>query len=198
MRNNPTLTVKALRDFFIAQNSSELIRAYEGLSEAVPGPVPTPQDWEAVEYAYNRLFVGPKTVVAPPFASIYIQDEPFIMGETTLEVRRLYQMVGLVSPWEGTLPEDHLSLELDACLYIQAGLVHSGSEKLFSLYRYFLDEHMARWIPLFVARVYEASRVPEAIHWTCRELEKWLRGESEWVGSQPYLGQETLKQRKES
>ena len=197
-RNSSTIAANLLRDFFMAQDSSELIRAYAGLAEAVPRPAPTPQDWQALEYAYNRLFIGPKSVIAPPFASIYIQDEPFVMGETTLEVRHLYQMIGLVSPWQGILPEDHLSLELDACLHIQAGLAQSRSEQLFGLYQYFLDDHMGRWIPLFASRVYEASGVPEAIQWTCRELEEWLKGESEWVGSQPYLGQETLKQRKES
>lgn len=191
------LTAAALRDFFIARDASEMSRAYESLVEAVQTPAPNPGDWTTVEFSYNHVFVGPKSIPAPPFASVYIEEEPFVMGETTLMVRRLYQMLGLVSPWEGKIPDDHISLELDACLHMRAGLLQSGSSQLRDLYRYFLNEHMARWIPMFVGKVVQVPDVPRVILWVCRELEEWLARESRWVSQRPSKGQEPLAKRKE-
>jgi TorA maturation chaperone TorD len=96
------------------------------------------------------------------------------MGETTLMVRRLYQTVGLVSPWQGKIPDDHISLELDACLHMRMGLLQSGSAQLGDIYSYFLNEHMARWVPAFLARINEARKLPALIGWVGRKMDNWL------------------------
>lgn len=191
------LTAAGLRDFFTSRDASGLVGAYQSLIKAVQTPAPTPADWDTVEFSYNLLFVGPKSVLAPPFASVYIEKEPVVVGETTLMVRRFYQMVGLVSPWEGNVPDDHISLELDACLQLRTGLLQSGSSQLRDLYSYFLDEHMAHWIPAFVARVVEVPEVPTVISWVCMQLEEWLARERKWVCQQPSNARELLAKRKE-
>ena len=173
--------VSAMRDFFIARNGKEMSEAYQSMAETAPSPAQDPGDWSLVEFAYNRLFVGPGPVEASPFASIYLEDEPFIMGETTLKIRNLYQMVGLTLPLEGKLPDDHISLEVDACLHMREGLMKSDSTQLRDIYNYFINEHMASWIPQFVAKVNEAAEIPSLITWVCTELENWLAQEGRWV-----------------
>ncbi len=176
----------SLRDFFISRQSSEIAKTCIALSHecATLGPVAA-TNWQDVEFAFNRLFVGPQAVLAPPFASIYLESEPHVMGETTLMVRRLYQTVGLVSPWEGRIPDDHISLELDACLHMRMGLLKSGSSQLCDIYSYFLNEHMARWIPAFIAKINEAQELHPVIGWVGRELDSWLACEGQWVAQPP-------------
>jgi len=175
-----------LRDFFISRQSSEIAKACNALSHECTASVPNATtNWPDVEFAFNKLFVGPQAVLAPPFASVYLESEPHVMGETTLMVRRLYQTVGLVSPWEGKLPDDHISLELDACLHMRMGLLKSGSGQLGDIYSYFLNEHMARWIPVFVAKINEAQALSPVIGWVGRELDNWLACERRGVDPSP-------------
>lgn len=173
-----------LRDFFKSRQASELAKACAALSHECAASVPVATtNWQDVEFAFNKLFVGPQAILAPPFASVYLQDEPHVMGETTLMVRHLYQMVGLVSPWKGKIPDDHISLELDACLHMRMGLLKSGSSQLCDIYSYFLNEHMARWIPAFLERINRAQELPLMIGWVGRELANWLDGERQWVST---------------
>jgi TorA maturation chaperone TorD len=175
-----------LRNFFISRQASELAKACIALSHESSTSVPVATtNWQDVEFAFNKLFVGPQAILAPPFASIYLENEPHVMGETTLMVRRLYQMVGLVSPWKGRIPEDHISLELDACLHMRMGLLENRSSQLCDIYSYFLNEHMARWIPAFLSKINETQELPPAIGWVGRELENWLACECQWVCQPP-------------
>jgi len=105
-----------LRDFFISRQSSEIAKACIALSHECTASVPiATTNWLDVEFAFNKLFVGPQAVLAPLFASVYLENDPHVMGETTLMVRRLYQTVGLVSPLEGKLPGDSV---LITCKYV--------------------------------------------------------------------------------
>ena len=175
-----------LRDFFISRQSSEIAKACIALSHECPESVPVAATgWQDVEYAFNKLFVGPQAILAPPFASIYLESEPHVMGETTLMVRRLYQTVGLVSPWKGKIPDDHISLELDACLHMRMGLLKSGSSQLCDIYSYFLNEHMARWTPDFIVKINEAQELPPVIGWVSQELDNWLVCERQVVAQSP-------------
>jgi TorA maturation chaperone TorD len=172
----------ALRDFFIAADAGHMAEAYTRLAEATGGEAPEPDDWEAIEFAFNELFVGPKAPLAPPYGSVYLEPEPQFMGPTTIQVRHLYGAMGLVAPGEGSFPDDHLSLELDAHLRIKAAMeggldrsedgLHWGE-----LWRYFLEDHLGVWVPLFAGRVRRAEGVPDPILFVVDQLTGWLEGE---------------------
>ena len=149
----------ALRDFFLGPDAAALQSAAERLAQAGGSSCPV-ADWNEAEYAFNRLFVGPMAPQAPPFASVYLETEPILMGSSTLQARHIYQMVGLVCPWQGTVPDDHLSLELDACLRIRQAAVEQASLDLTEIYAYFLIQHLANWLPLFSSRIQQAQAVP--------------------------------------
>ncbi len=164
----------ALRDFFISRDASEMAQAYRSIMEAVETPAPIPEDWESIEFAYNRLFVGPKAILAPPYASVYLDSEPQIMGVSTMRARQIYGMLGLTSPWKGSLPDDHLSLELDASIHLKTALSKSDSEEMKALWHYFLIDHLGLWIPRFVKRIQAGKSVPKAILFAADQLMDWL------------------------
>ena len=148
----------ALRDFFAARDGTAMAAACAALGgEAVP------LDPDALEYAFNRLFVGPGKVVAPPYASVYLDPEHRLMGDVTQRVAAIYEAIGLACPRPGSLPDDHLALELDALLAFRALGTRAPDAGLAALRRYFLHEHMALWLPRFATAVRQAAEVPPAI-----------------------------------
>ena len=167
-------SVAALRDFFLARNSPELEQAYGELAKNFPENVPAVENWEEVEFAFNRLFVGPAALEAPPFASVYVDTEPLVMGKTTLEVREMYASIGLESPWKNRLPDDHISLELDAALAMNHVALRTGLAEMYDLRIRFL-EHMDRWVSKFVDRINNAPSSHPAIRYAARCLPECLK-----------------------
>jgi TorA maturation chaperone TorD len=170
-------TLAALRDFFMAQNTAGMAAAYSHLAASPMEAAPAVPDWHSVEFAFNRLFVGPKALLAPPFASIYLEPEPQLMGRSTLNVRYLYQMMGLASPWQNSLPDDHLGLELDAYYQMQTVLSQVSLAELKALREYFLLGHLNCWLPQFISRVKTAPDTPAPIIFVVDRLNVWLQAE---------------------
>jgi TorA maturation chaperone TorD len=165
----PKETLANLRDFFLASGVEELRAAYTRLTQDEP-EAPVVGDWERVEFAYNRLFVGPRSPQAPPYASVYLDEEGTLMGPTTLTIRKVYHAVGLVAPEECSTPDDGLALELDACRQLLVASEVVESVELEQL-RGFLARHLAQWLPMFTTRVRAAGGVPDSIEFVLRQLE---------------------------
>jgi len=180
---NRTALTTALRDFFFAKSGGELRQAYARLGAAPGAQAPRVDDWEREEFAFNRLFVGPGALQAPPFASVYLDTEPQVMGETTLLVRRIYEAVGLASPWRGALPDDHLSLELDAAEAMAAALDATWDEGLARLRAFLVAEHMAAWIPGLVRAVERSGEAAPGVLHAVRRLQDWMERERVAAGT---------------
>ena len=168
--------VTALRDFFMANNRPELRSAYLALAQIAPESAPRGIAWDELEFAFNRLFVGPKALFAPPYASVYLEPEPQRLGRTTLKMREFYQLLTLASPARQQLPEDHLGLELDAYRQLQIAATQVNSPELLTLLGY-LSNHLQQWVPLFVARVHRAEGTPPALRFVVDQLAQWLAAE---------------------
>ena len=128
------------------------------------------------EYAFNRIFVGPGHVPAPPYASVYLDAEPLLMGRAAVSMRDLFRSMGLAVREEDNLPEDHLACELEAWLVLRSlasaddgALRRSADEALLWL----LDGHMQIWIPEFLSRA-RAESMPEPLSDALDCLEAWL------------------------
>lgn len=163
----------ALRDFFLARNRVELERSFRDLPEDLGKNAPAVQDWQEVEFAFNRLFVGPAALEAPPYASAYLEPQALVMGGTTLEVRSMFAAVGLESPWKNTLPDDHISLELDGALAMQHAVAQSDAPQLVDLHDRYLV-HMKAWMPQFIERAKTAPSRHPAIVYAAECLSGWL------------------------
>ncbi|MBW7882081.1 MAG: molecular chaperone TorD family protein [Caldilineaceae bacterium] len=185
-KTNEEALLAALRDFFLAANADALVTAYAALQAVAPEPAPAVDDWLPVEFAFNRLFVGPRTLLAPPYASVYLDPEPQLMGRITLQIRQLYQLLDLRVPWENVIPDDHLSFELDLCRQLSVARRTVVSPELEAIYMY-LIAHMRRWVPQFVVRVRAARAVPPALGFVVEQLGRWLDTASLGVDSFPQL-----------
>ncbi len=163
----------ALRDFFMAVDGHSMAAAYTRLAAAAAEPAPLVEDWLPVEFAFNRLFVGPRALLAPPYASVYLDPEPQLMGQTTLRVREIYRLLDLRSPWENVIPDDHISFELDACRQLLVVQQTIASPELDAVCRY-LVAHLQRWIPAFAARVQAAPGTPPALLFVVEQVQRWL------------------------
>lgn len=60
---------------------------------------------------YDRLFVGPYRLLAPPYESVYRTEEGLLFEEPTFQVRAAYQAFGLAAPRLNREPDDHIGLE---------------------------------------------------------------------------------------
>lgn len=171
------LLTTALRDFFVAKNAADMRKALAGLPSGMRPDCSREMDWERTEFAFNRLFVGPMALEAPPYASVYLEDEPQVMGRTTMLVRSVYETFGLVSPWKNTVPDDHVSLELDAVLAMRQMALVAGPTilaQLKELRRIFLEEHILIWMPKFCDRMENAASADPVLRSAAASLRHWL------------------------
>lgn len=164
---------QTLRDFFFSVHGREMAAAVSQL-EKVSFPAPEVTDWEAVEYDFNRLFVGPMALEAPPYASFYLDPEPLLMGRQTMAVRQVYAELGLASPDRNSLPDDHLALELDASAVMISALEEEQNPELAELWRAFLQDHLAGWVPAFIQRFRRTPDLHPVFTYVADQLQAWL------------------------
>jgi nitrate reductase assembly molybdenum cofactor insertion protein NarJ len=68
-------------------------------------------DLETLQTEYTRLFISTfPTLVCPPYESYY--REGLVYGDTSVEVREIYERHGLKYTYESE-PPDHISVELE-------------------------------------------------------------------------------------
>jgi len=163
-----------LRDFFLARRAQDLARACTALSGGRTAPEPGSTYWDHAEFAFNKLFVGPVALQAPPYASAYLSTESRLMGEATLTARKIYEMAGLTSPLQGSLPDDHLGVELDAALGLSTMAEGLDAEAPRALWDYFLQAHLLAWIPQFIDKARRAEAGHPAVDLALGHLETWL------------------------
>lgn len=110
---------------------------------------------------YNRLFVGPGPLLAPPWESVYRSKERLLFGEHTLAVRAFYHSYGLKAVKQEQEPEDHIALELEFAGWLcqQAADAPSPEDARGYIdgHREFLVKHLLEWIPAFCEAVCEGS-----------------------------------------
>jgi putative dimethyl sulfoxide reductase chaperone len=151
MNDGRIASLEGLRDFFSASNANDLRDAAVRIAESVDVAILPGTDWTAVEYEFNRLFVGPAAISAPPYASAYCESGRVLMGKAALEARQLYHRLGLAVPQEGVIPDDHLAYELEAMIVLKSALrAEASSPDTQALHAWFVREHLGQWLPHFI------------------------------------------------
>ena len=133
----------------------ELKTAYDSLASVIRSQVST---LESLQVEYTGLFITAfHDSFCPPYESIYHEDGRRLMGESTVSVKRCYNMFGLgVSQLFKDLP-DHIAAELEFMYFLSFNEGKFASDKCdeerrlcIDYEKKFLEEHMLRWIPDFV------------------------------------------------
>ena len=114
----------------------------------------------ALEWDFNRLFVGPGEMLAPPWESVHRSKTKLTFQEPTLQVRELYRRFGVAAPAIHREPDDHLGLELAFVATLSdhaAGAAARGDAahlaRCFQAQRDFLRDHLLAWAPACLALV---------------------------------------------
>jgi len=119
-------------------------------------------DIEKINVDYARLFVGPYTLLAPPYGSVYLEGQRRVMGDTTLDVMQGYMEAGLSVSEDFRDAPDHISAELEFMYYLvhkEIEAVAGGAYMIAADYlekqKCFLENHLGVWISKFSTRVME-------------------------------------------
>ncbi|WP_028309403.1 TorD/DmsD family molecular chaperone [Desulfitibacter alkalitolerans] len=133
-------------------------------------------------FDYNKLFVGPDKVLAPPWESVYTSEERVVFARPTMEVRDFYRRHNIEYQRLNQEPEDHFAVELEfmAHLIEKQEEALTKKEKDLSQYyileqRKFMVEHLQQWAYLFLDQVYQKASTDYY-----RGLALFTRGFLEW------------------
>lgn len=163
----------ALRDFFLARNGEDLAGA---LKKLPGGDLLRETDLTGLEYEFNRLFIGPQAPLAPPYASVYLEREPRLMGNAAHDMALFYRALGLRVCLRG-MPADFLGLELEAWLALESLIAEGESAELIRATQY-LRAHMQSWLPLFTARM-RACPLSAPMAKIVKLTDEWLQAEKD-------------------
>lgn len=107
---------------------------------------------EALLDDYQRLFVGPGHLLAPPYESVHRTRDRLLFDTPTFQVRAAYNEFGMRAPRFGREPDDHLGLELSflahLCNVALDALEHEdgdGLERALNAQKRFLTDHLLCW-----------------------------------------------------
>lgn len=122
-------------------------------------------DHEILQVDYTRLFIGPFVAPAPPYGSVYLEDNRRLMGDSTVDVQKHYRSLGLdMSPDFKEAP-DHITVELEFMHLLinqeMEAIEHSDGQHLAENLRHqrnFLQNHIGAWVTAFTAKVVEHAR----------------------------------------
>ena len=129
-----------------------------GLHSDIAQSIPETNALETLIIDYSKLFVGPYKLLAPPYGSVYLENAPRVMGDSTLDVTKRYQEGGL----QVHLKEapDHVAIELEFMYFLifkeveamrnsDSGIAASYLEKQ----KAFLGNHLGIWVSEFADNV---------------------------------------------
>lgn len=136
---------------------------------------------EEAKDEYTRLFIGPVSLVAPPWESVYGQKDAMLFQESTLEVRNTYRQFGLIPEGYPRVADDSLALELHfMALLAQRGLDAFYAGKYDELAADlsgsadFLKKHLLVWVPKFLERM-KGAKSNILYPQMCLALDEFLR-----------------------
>lgn len=109
---------------------------------------------------YTRHFIGPRSLIAPPWESVYRSDEHLLFDKNTLKVREIYKDNGYIPEGYPSVADDHLALELDFMRLLAERLLlayeAADRDSVYDLYGHtvkFLNEHLLVWVPEYSRRL---------------------------------------------
>lgn len=117
-----------------------------------------PESQQTLVHDHTQLFVGPFEIPAPPYGSVYLDDDRVMTASTTV-VEGLYRDEGLDIGLDE--PPDHIAAELEFLYVLVLGELEALNEQpaesltYLKRQREFLHAHLGEWGPRFAANVIE-------------------------------------------
>jgi TorA maturation chaperone TorD len=122
----------------------------------------TDEAFKEIRDDYSRLFIGIGKVLAPPWESVYFNENHLLFRKQTLQVRNWYRRFGLELEKLHKEPDDHIGLEMSFVAYLAKLALQAFEdqekekfEELLEAQRQFLAEHLLAWGHLWCRLVIE-------------------------------------------
>jgi len=120
---------------------------------------------EELKVEYARLFIGPYSLLAPPYGSVYLESERRIMGNSTMDVINRYRQSGLDVAQDFKDAPDHIAAELEFMHFMifkemeaaNQGDVNGVLTALLDQ-QSFLDQHLGAWVQEFAGNVVDNAK----------------------------------------
>lgn len=116
------------------------------------------EDRETLSLAYARLFLGPFEILAPPYASFYLEHDQRLMGEVSQNVAHTYAAAGL---GPGNCPReapDHAALEWEFMYFLTYQFITTGEEQWLKQRKQFCESHLSLWMPSLAKAMVKAKQ----------------------------------------
>jgi putative dimethyl sulfoxide reductase chaperone len=120
------------------------------------------QDQLSVDHA--ALFIGPFELIAAPYGSVYTEKHRQVMGDSTIEVLKFYEEVGLSVDTKE--PPDHIAIELEFMHHLcvkeaeaEARSDHTEIAKFRELQATFFIAFL-QWVPQFCDSIKKGTANP--------------------------------------
>lgn len=114
---------------------------------------------------YSRLFIGPAKPLAPPWESVYFNEDHMIFQQQTAQVRAWYRRFGLEPEKLYKEPDDHIGLELAFLAHLTSlglqALEDSDDTKFAEILQAqseFISQHPLKWVQLWHEQVDKHAR----------------------------------------
>jgi TorA maturation chaperone TorD len=117
-------------------------------------------DREALSVAYAGLFLGPFEVMAPPYASMYLDPERRLMGHISVYVAQCYAEAGLGPANGPNEAPDHVAHELEFMYFTAFREINEGEPVWAERQRRFWFDHVNRWLPILAKNIAAARCHP--------------------------------------
>ncbi|MEQ4674337.1 Tat proofreading chaperone DmsD [Providencia vermicola] len=128
---------------------------------------------ETLKEAYERLFIGPNALPAPPWGSVYLDKENVLFGISTLELRAWLRNNQINIELNANEPEDHVGL----LFLLTAWVIQNKPELLNDL----LEIHFLPWIYRYLEKMQlqSGNHFYEATALLATETLKYLQKEAQ-------------------
>lgn len=133
------MDVDAVADGWPALDGDDAHSVLEDLRQGAAG------DRSMLAVEYRHLFVGPESLDAPPYGSVYTDCDQVVFGESMLALRSWMRRVGIGADGLQGGPEDHIGTMLLLLSWI-------AENKPFLLDEY-LSDHLLTWAPHYLEQL---------------------------------------------
>ena len=118
-----------------------------------------------LEMEYTRLFITAyPRIPAPPYASIYLEDDRLVWGNSTVEALEIYREAGLKVADDFRDVPDHIAAELEFVSYLISSELKASEKdnnerlsRMLSIQYRFLADHLLKWSISFLDIVIEST-----------------------------------------
>lgn len=122
----------------------------QAIGDTMRNALLSPAEQQALKREHQRLFVGPDELPAPPWGSVYLEEEGTLFGETTEALQDFLAAEGVALDSGQNEPEDHVGL----LFWAAALLAEEGRQ---AALRTLLADHLLTWSEAYLQALDEAT-----------------------------------------